>query len=437
MAMEGRLNWTFELSNGTTARGLSASEKAQVGGFVAVIVLGIALNLTVILLVVFKKVPKKNTIVFIVNMAVADMSSLLLEPTYSINSIISPSSRWFGLDFVSSALCKAYIVLLNSVTWVSLITLLIISLERLKEVSSVVQLNTLSRRSLALLIAMSWALSFGLHTIFLAKCDAEQIDGSFDCVCLQEMDISIIFLVSNGLYFTLVIAIVVINLVIIRRLVHSQAAIDLPAAQQERRVKKFRSAVRMVLGSLLAYTTCVTPLYIFLSIYHVEFLFKKTLDYNPSEVAVYLFLLLFHVNCVLGPIMYFVFLDDFRHALRSLLWNKKRRSERTRSCNTTSQTIMGEMNEMDEMNQRHAENINEAMENREGINTCSRGTVTVHKNEVKENDEGKSGLARQLRNTNDATESSEVKTCKKAPVGYTNEAIDTNETEQSILDTAL
>ncbi|EDO42513.1 predicted protein [Nematostella vectensis] len=325
---------------------LSTSERAQVGGYVTIMVIGVTLNLMVILLVVFRKVPRKNMTLFVVNMAVADLLSLSLEPTHMIYTIISRSYKWIGGDTVSIGLCKAFSLLINSLTWVSLLTLLIISLERFKAVSSTVHLSSLSRCGLASLIAVSWVVSFGLNAVALVKCAVQEMGEYYMCDCGQAIDSSIIFLVTNGVYLILVISILSINLEIVRRLVHSQAAIDLPAAQQERRQKKFRSAVRMVLSSLLIYTLCVSPLYIFLSIYRVQYLLNIViLESNLSAVSVYLFFFAFHANSAIGPVVYFIFLDDFRIGLRSVLsgspeHNKRRESTQQSNISTsTRQTV--------------------------------------------------------------------------------------------------
>ncbi|XP_032232173.2 blue-sensitive opsin [Nematostella vectensis] len=294
-------------------RELSTNEKLQAGGLAIIVVFGVAMNMTVILLVVLKKIQKSSIILLVVNMAFADLLSLLLEPSLLMKIIITGSDEWFGDSPGSCVLCKVFGLLVNSLTWVSLLTLLVISFERLKAVSSTVQLFTFAGRNLASLIAVTWAVSFALNVIYLVDCDVLYVEGFLICTCTQR---SILIVVSHGLYLVTVVCTVTINLVIIRRLVHSQAAIHLPAAQQERRSKRFRSAIRMVLSSLLVYAVCVTPLYVYLSIVTLSELNLVTISWKPRGFLLYF---IFYLNYSLGPIVYFVFLDEFRLPLRSII----------------------------------------------------------------------------------------------------------------------
>ncbi|EDO39474.1 predicted protein [Nematostella vectensis] len=289
---------------------LSVSEKAELGAYSVLFFSGLILNLAVILLVLMKRVPRKNMHLFVANMAFADTLSLFTIPAFMV---ISLSHRASGKTFNLAINLRVFNFIAYTSLMASPVTLVIISMERLRAVSSSVQLSPLSRRTLLALIVFSWVVSGGVMSVSLVP-STDNPHG------LVYIIISYTFLVIP------VPIIVAINIVIIRRLVRSQANLNIPEAQQIRRRRVFRSAVGMILSSTLLYLVCALPRY---ATETALWTFVYGLVTGRAEFDIDVFSSLFvtvkitrvfnYANAAFGPLIYFVFLDDFRAVLRKLV----------------------------------------------------------------------------------------------------------------------
>ncbi|EDO39473.1 predicted protein [Nematostella vectensis] len=287
-------------------RPFSVIEKAKLGAYSVLFISGLVLNLAVILLVLTKRVPRKTMHLFVVNMAFADLLSLFTTLAFMI--------MHFSLrDSWGTFMIIIYYIRFMELTslMASPVTLVIISMERLRAVSSSVQLSPLSRRTLLALIVFSWVVSGGVMSGELVP-----DKGDFE----RRLMFFIIYLTFLMIPVPIIVA---INIVIIRRLVRSQANLNLPEAQQMRRRRVFRSAVGMILSSILLYFVCAAPRYATeaaLLTFLYESLVTGRMEFDPdlssslhatSEITT----VFSYVNAAFGPVIYFVFLDDFRAVL--------------------------------------------------------------------------------------------------------------------------
>ncbi|EDO26627.1 predicted protein [Nematostella vectensis] len=208
-------------------------------------------------------------------------------------------------------------------TWVSLVTLLVISVERFRAVSCVIHLAE-KRSVFIILLLVSWVLPGLLNSGAFAFCGAKNIGGTSECVRFDTMQSARYTTATNIIFILLVIVILCLNLAIIRKLVRcSQEAIHIPKAQQQKRARRFRSATRMVLSSLLLFVFCATPLYTLLTIKRMEPLLEVPILSEWSGNMINAVTVLFFVNPAASPIIYFVFLGDFRKVLRKFCCRKK------------------------------------------------------------------------------------------------------------------
>ncbi|EDO29419.1 predicted protein [Nematostella vectensis] len=314
------------ISNGTNRSSTERSsasihQEVWLVSLLLVVIIGLSLNLSVISLVMMKKVPRRNMNLLVANMAFSDFLSLLLEPS-SLLSQMTGNSPWIGVSYLADVTCKLYTFTMNTSTWVSLVTLLVISVERFRAVSSVVHV-TEKRSVLIILLLVSWVLPGLLNSSTFAFCAANNIGGTFQCLCVFTMQSAIYAVAANVIFVLLVIVILCLNFAIIRKLVRSQVAIHIPEAQQQKRARRFRSATRMVITSLLLFVLCATPLYIVLTIFRMQFLLGVPILSEWSGNMINAVTVLFFVNPAASPIIYFVFLGDFRKVLRKFCCRKK------------------------------------------------------------------------------------------------------------------
>ncbi|EDO46447.1 predicted protein [Nematostella vectensis] len=286
-----------------------------------ILICGFILNSTVIFLVLAKRVKKKTINVFVVNMSVADLCSLLLYLPWRLKNYLTENPDWqnrtdWAGGIFGDVTCKLISWFYNSTDWVSLVTLLIISVERFRAVKSIVQLPGLSRCKTASLISFTWILSGFVNLPLLIICGVRS--GKTFCGCPLTKTIAAYYMGTNSLYVCLVISILSINLVIIRRLVRVQASYNLPEAQQVRGLQRLHSAVRMVLCSLVLFVVCTAPFYAILTLARLEF-FAEISAIEISDDTFDAWDFIFYVNAAFGPVIYFIFLDDFRDGLKQVI----------------------------------------------------------------------------------------------------------------------
>ncbi|EDO28885.1 predicted protein, partial [Nematostella vectensis] len=315
------------ISNGTNTSSSGRStasihQEVRLVSLLLVVIIGLSLNLSVISLVMMKQVPRRNINLLVANMALSDFLSLLLEPSYLLLEITG-NLPWIGVSYLADVTCKLFAFMVETSTWVSLVTLLVISVERFRAVSCVIHL-TEKRSVLIILLLVCWVLPGLLNSGGFASCGAKNIGGTSKCVRFDTMQSARYNTAINIIFILLVIVILCLNLAIIRKLVRcSQEAIHIPKAQQQKRARRFRSATRMVLSSLLLFVFCATPLYTLLTIKRMEPLLGVPILSEWSGNMINAVVVLFFVNPAASPIIYFVFLGDFRKVLRKFCCRKK------------------------------------------------------------------------------------------------------------------
>ncbi|EDO26251.1 predicted protein [Nematostella vectensis] len=270
-------------------RTILSEEQTRLNVYVAVLgvllVCGCVSNSTVILLVIAKRVPRKTINLFVVNMALADLMTILLDIPYKLKIYSRVNTTWPG-GWLGDVTCRLFSWLFNVINWVSPLTLLVISIERFKAVSSTVQQPGLSRCLVVVFVSLSWLLSGLLNLPGFFICYVKPRTNF--CGCYYTRPTSAYFVGTNGLYVCLVITILSINFAIIRRLVRSEHSVNLPEAQRQKRLRTFRSAVCMVLCQLLLFVFCATPLFAFVGLLHLDTLGIISIPFDSSMLIKHL-----------------------------------------------------------------------------------------------------------------------------------------------------
>ncbi|EDO35363.1 predicted protein [Nematostella vectensis] len=314
------------ISNGTNTSSSERSsasihQEVRLVSLLLVVIIGLSLNLSVISLVIMKQVPRRNMNLLVANMALSDFLSLLLEPSYLLSNMTMGNLPWIEVSYLADVTCKFYAFMIDTSTWVSNVTLLVISVERFRAVSSVAHVPE-KRSVFIILLLMSWVLPGLLNSSAFVFCWATKIRGTFQCLRVTTMQSELYAVATNAIFILLVVVILCLNFSIILKLVRSQEAIHIPEAQQQKRARRFRSATRMVLSSLLLFVLCATPLYTVLTIFRMEFLLGVPILGEWGVNMINALHVLFFVNPAASPIIYFVFLGDFKKVLHKFCCRK-------------------------------------------------------------------------------------------------------------------
>lgn len=253
----------------------------------------------------------------IINMAVSDTLYLACSLWNEI-VVTYRTERSYPSGVWGDMLCIIRPFLAETTYKVSLITLLVITIERLKATRQTLQRlqpHTLKRR--VAVIAMSWLIPMAISSYFSFPVYFDEIfKGCRTTVTWKSLKIylSIVFFVM-----TLVVILILTLLAIIIRRLFSPRAIEVHLNDEQRiaRRKRTISAVHMVLASTLIYACCWFPGHLLTTITLLGF--DLTISCNDRyylDNVVYRFLPA--LNACLSPYI-ILFLPDFRRSAKRAL----------------------------------------------------------------------------------------------------------------------
>ena len=295
-----------------------------------VVVGGFALfgNVLIVLLAA-KYTVRKNIHYMIINMALSDIFVVLMFSSRQIQSTSSHGIFYNIYDQITvDILCKVGQFCIHSVRLVTLVNLLIISVERFRATRLTVhRALPHSRKTHTALVLGSWLLPMALsaYNLYFWKSLYFKNWKYYRCFffvqyALVWSTIPIVFVVI------FVLIILVLGTLTLRSLSSSEnVSANLSTIQQRRRSKRMAGAVKMVLCSLLLYicsylTTFSCDLYWIIHTNHIRSAVAiDAIDWVTLEFVADFLLL---VNSCFSPCIYIVFLKDFREAAKLLLFGR-------------------------------------------------------------------------------------------------------------------
>ena len=275
---------------------------------------------------------RRNLHPLIINMAVSDMLVSIMGLFFYFQRV-HYSQMWKDVEGIwGDILCKTFPFLYDTSISVSLVTLLIISIERFKITRQTVQIvRPYTMKQRVAILTSSWlvVMFFQAHNLILLKVMKNSETGSYYCGISNVEILMAMFTVIIILVILLYCLIFSLSIVTLRRLSKPQAIqANLSEEQREQRRKRMVNALRMVLCSLLLYSCCYLPLFIYVLLRTLPYYLPnaKIIDYSTcmdwSTFGFMTHSLLPHINSCLSPCVYFVFLTDFRGAAKRLLCRK-------------------------------------------------------------------------------------------------------------------
>lgn len=298
-------------------------------------VLGILGNALVILLAVKYSLRKNQHLV--INLALADGIFLVALLMNSLSWISDGKVSIFsnnGLTFV--VVCEMNTFFLQASHKVSLITLLVISIERFRSTRRRLKRSRqFSKKRQLAVVGACWLLVAPITIVF----------GYFDGSCSVPTKPIRLWGSLDFIASVICCVICILSIVTIRRLSKSRAIhANLNDEQKASRTRRSRAAVRMVLVSVLLFMLCWLPLFVYRSIFSLQKVFRvkiidfrSCLDWSWFSFIVFYFLPVF--NSFFSPFVYMLFLTDFRQAARTFFLCRRLQSRVNPSdLNTTQQS---------------------------------------------------------------------------------------------------
>lgn len=313
-------------------------DSSQIAKFVPLMVIGVlgmAGNIFILTLAL-KYTIWRNLHHLIVNMIMADLLIIFVNLSFWIPAILrfpqlkltTPYNN-FGMT-VQFYLCKLRVYLRDFVVLLSLVTLLIISIERYKATRPTLQRSrrlTIKKRLAVLVLAWLFSLTIPSYELFVFRLE------NFTCVFNGPKAFPW-YLSQYVLIIAVFCIILASTFVTLRRLAQPQPVRNsLSETQRRVRTRQTKNVVKLILCSLLIYSVCYIPFFTFdviklrvaRSVERVCFKYNFPLD----KLVLECFLPLIH--SLLSPFVYVMFLSDFREAAKTLVRKNNMKCKKSRS----------------------------------------------------------------------------------------------------------
>jgi hypothetical protein len=282
--------------------------------------LGIFGNVLIILLAV-KYTVRKNIHYLIVNMAISDVLVVFVDSTEILLRLFTYNIWDHDGGIAAQIYCKMINFSLCAFPLATLESLAVISIERFRAT----RLTALRTRPYTLtqriaVLSASWLISIVLSAFYLYH--SEYID-QLGCTLRLSNSLILSFTIMYICVFIWFCLVVLLSILTSLRLSKTgEIQTNLSDEQRQLRTKRIANAVRMVMCSLLLYTCCYLPFFLFYLLFFFVFrgfnLFLYCFLWNQDLEFIVKFLPL--VNSCLSPFVYIVFMIDFREAAKNLVF---------------------------------------------------------------------------------------------------------------------
>jgi len=323
------------LFNGCVSAKSKSIPIAKVVIISAVFLLGVFGNSFVIFLVSKAKRLHKQMCYLIANNAFADIIVLSLGLREWLNLLLSNSVSFKVGGTLGVIACKLTTLLQLVAPIVSITSMLVISIERLRAVTSPVRVTPIKKGRFITLLAGSWFLPSAIYCYTLYVFDIVYHKGEALCVDahMDRQGWVLYHFVFYAVMVVLFLLLIFLNLFVIRKLRTSQNTISLPDNEMKKRSLRFIRAVQMVATSCALFGITWGPRSCLKFLDHLLFLeFSICRDFD----LYFTIDVLFYMNFVFSPLLYFLFLSDFRDAAKEF---KERKFSTSTTTYSTKQRI--------------------------------------------------------------------------------------------------
>lgn len=299
-------------------------------------------NVLVIAVVYWNLDLRTNFNYLIVNMAISDLIIPLVAIPLRISQLTAKGTNdWFVDGQLGNILCKLSFFLADVSPVVSVVSLVIIAINRYIAVSYTVS-PRLSRRVInRILLAFTWLVAIALFSPYLVTWHTTKKDGVTKCVngwyyFINEDGVSFSIFIGIVVLVSFIIpsiCIVILYSLIIYKLHESSRNISTMLHNQQRvnRKRKNKQITYISLLIMIAFICLWGPFYVFLSLIQIVWQWNIPPDISAKiEFISFVITYLAFSNSAMNPSIYFFCLKNYRHGLKCLLGRvRTRRNSQT------------------------------------------------------------------------------------------------------------
>ena len=295
--------------------------------------------------IVFKVKSMRRTINYlIVNMAMSD----LILPIFAFPRILTELyiGCWLIDGAFGLALCKLAYFMQDVSTAVSIQSLVLIAVDRFGAVVFPFRPPVVSAKLCPFYILATWIVAMAIHSPYFFARKLVEPQGRLACrlkwkeafgesSSLKNYYVAL-FLILAVIPFTLMT--VLYSIIIVKlRAQKMPGGESVSAKEQEKRMKRDRSVLKMVLAIVLGFAICWAPFNV------SAFLTFFVWDENPQLPSGFIHFNFFatfmaYANCAINPCICFIFSGNYREGLKSLFGCCSRKCNCTCFCPTRGQS---------------------------------------------------------------------------------------------------
>ena len=258
---------------------------------------------------------------FIVNMAMSD----LLPPIFLIPrdlSYLYANSRWLITGPLGQAMCKLAPFLSDVSTCVSVQNLVLIAVDRFGAVLFPLRSLLISSKLCPFFILTTWIIAMAVYSPYFVAYKLAVYPGQLFCVFRWNEAFGESFPVSNYIlavfvvfYYIPILMLVILYSIIVTNLNSQKIPGEQSTNDEQQRAKRNRNVLTMAIAIVLGFILCWVPLSIF------SLLLNFVWDSFPRTFLLYwnIFWLMSVSNCAINPCICFIFISNYRNALRRIL----------------------------------------------------------------------------------------------------------------------
>ena len=326
------LNTTRLMPNGTTPSNVTCSNSAnllaeRIGKtfvYCVIFVVSLVGNVFIAIIVYKTKTMRKTINFLIVNMAMSD----LLFPVFSLPLTLAELhvDSWLIGGTSGLALCKLVYYLQDISTAVSVQSLVLITVDRFGAVVVPLRSPLINSRLCVLCISATWIVAFVVFIPYLFAlklieltpeqlvCNLQWNEAFGESSSLENfvLAVSAVFL-----YIPFTLMIILYSIIVIK-LKSKKLPGEQSIKSEKQHTKRHRNVLKMSAAIVLGFALCWMPL----SIFNVLNLFVWDTSTPLSCSAHYyhfIAVLIARANCAINPCICFVFSENYRQGLKSLL----------------------------------------------------------------------------------------------------------------------
>ncbi len=282
-----------------------------------IFVVSLAGNIFIGIIVYKTKTMRKPINLLIVNMAMSD----LLFPIFLIPKILTKLDvkYWLISGPVGQALCKVVYFLPDVSSAVSIQSLVLIAVDRFGAVVFPLRFPLISSKLCPFFILATWVVAIAIFSAYLFGSQFKLVEyrgGMLQCVSMNSTSLDNFYLTIYVVFLYIhLLLIAILYIIIYLKLKSKTIPGEQSANARQQRVKREHNVLKMAIAIVLGFAVCWLPFTIgWILILLVSDIWSCAFKYFWFVAK-----FMAYANCAIYPYICFLFSENYRQALKSLL----------------------------------------------------------------------------------------------------------------------